>query len=669
MAAVDTGNNPNDPNNPNNVPGAVNQPGAQVNQPATTGGGAGPVTATGAGNVTGQVVGTANPSQPFQNISSYLAANAPQSQALAGQVAGTVAAPITEAQQGITGAAGQFTESVNKGYTPANQDLTTAVSENPAYVVAENPENATNFQALLNNKYTGPTDFTQQPGYADLQAKIAQAQGAAANTQNEAGIQTLLQGVEGPTTAGINKLDSLLLNMNPENLKTIQAAGAPASGLLPALNQTTAEQNALAQTGQKTAQQTAADALAALTTARGSESANLTGEQNTIQDIVNQYNKSVGIINPVVQNITQAVQDFLAANPQVKYQLSGDPMADIRNLTNIAMPELATYATPEDYAQIAALTQLGDTGVGGLPINAGQANLAETFKVPTALQDAIGKAPGVESALSNEIGGIGNTINQAVAPFTQAEQAAYNWVTAGQPAQAALAGDQQKLNDPNGNLTDADRAALTTDMAKQQSIVDANPEASWDAVAPIAQSLQWVNGAETSYQQLVDAINGQLGKLGEVGVPTLNYGPSAMAAPVMGTPIGQTAALDVGKAANTAAIGGTAAGATGAGILAAGAGDVAAGEPLVQGLGTGAGLGAGLETAATTLPPAALAAYGASNIAKNTAANPLRSGLMTAANMGLSLATLSLPPQIFNSIGKDISNVVNSIGDFFGGLF
>jgi outer membrane lipoprotein SlyB len=62
MAAVDTGNNPNDPNNPNNVPGAVNQPGAQVNQPATTGGGAGPVTATGAGNVTGQVVGTANPS-------------------------------------------------------------------------------------------------------------------------------------------------------------------------------------------------------------------------------------------------------------------------------------------------------------------------------------------------------------------------------------------------------------------------------------------------------------------------------------------------------------------------------------------------------------------------------------------------------------------------------
>jgi hypothetical protein len=176
MAQVDT-NNPNDPSNPNNQPNQINQPG-QVNQP-TTSGGAGAVTTTGAGNVTGQVVGTNNPAQPFQNISSYLKANEQGGKDLAGQVAGTVSAPINEAQTGITNAANSFTGSVNAGYTPRNQDLITAVGTNPAYVVDENPENVANFKAQLGNKYTGPTDFTQMPGYSDLQTKIAQAQGAA----------------------------------------------------------------------------------------------------------------------------------------------------------------------------------------------------------------------------------------------------------------------------------------------------------------------------------------------------------------------------------------------------------------------------------------------------------------------------------------------------------
>jgi hypothetical protein len=223
MAQVDT-NNPNDPENPNNQPNQIGQPG-EVNQP-TTSGGAGAVTTTGAGNVTGKVVGTNNPAQPFQNISSYLKANEQGGKDLAGQVANTVSTPINQGNQGSPTPPPYFTGSVNAGYTPRNQDLISAVGSNPAYVVAENPENVANFKAQLGNKYTGPTDFTQMPGYSDLQGKIAQAQGAANNTQNEAGIQSLLQGVEGPTTAGINKLDSLLLSANPENYKTIGDAGS-----------------------------------------------------------------------------------------------------------------------------------------------------------------------------------------------------------------------------------------------------------------------------------------------------------------------------------------------------------------------------------------------------------------------------------------------------------
>lgn len=700
MASVDTGtNNPNDPNNPNNAPENVSQPGGDVSQPATTGG-AGGVTATGSGNVTGKVVGTANPSQPFQNISSYLSANAQGGQQLAGQVAGTVSQPINQAQTGITNAATDFTKSVNAGYTPENKDLISAVSSNPAYVVAQNPENVTNFQAQLNNRYTGPTDFAQEPGYADLQAKIAQAQAQAANTQNESGIQTLLKGVEGPTTAGINKLDSLLLNVDPNNLKTIQDAGKGAGDLLPSLNQTTADQNALAGTGQTTAQQTAAAALAALQSAHGKVGSNLTSEQETIQGIVNEYNKSVGVINPVVQTISSAISDFLSKNPNIKLDQASDPLAALQNIANIVMPELATYASPEDYAQIAALTQLGDANVAGLPISSATSGQAQTFNIPKQLQDAIGKAPDVQAALQQQLGGFGTQLNTAAKRFSDAEEMAYDVGTLSEPYRAAqiavengqkqIASLQQQLTSDaiNHNKQTQDalqyqinkaNAKLATDKASLQDLqgkISAEegklgvPFANWqgwDAVAPIARELQWVNSTGSQYKDLVDLINGELGKLGQVGAPTLSYGPEAMAAPVPGMPIGQVN-KDIANAVSTGVGAGIPA-ATGLGLLSGTVPTTAAGlASAAPGAVAGQIPAAGL-TALQSAGPAALAAYGTSNIVQNELANPIQGGLMTLGNMGLTLATMSLPPQIFLSIGKDIGKVIDSIGNFFKGLF
>lgn len=697
MASVDTGTaNPNDPNNPNNAPGNVNQPGGQTNQPATTGG-AGGVTATGAGNVTGQVVGTANPSQPFQNISSYLAANAPQSQALAGQVAGTVAAPITQTNTDITNAASDFSKSVNAGYTSENNDLITAVSNNPNYVVKENPDNVQNFLTQLNNKYTGPTDFTQAPGYANLQSEIANANAKAANTQSEAGINSLLGGVEGPTTAGINKLDTLLLNMNPDNLKTIQAAGAPAANLAPALQQNTTDLNAAAATGATTASKSAADALAALGTAQGNVGTNLTNEQNTIQGIVDTYNQSVGVINPVVQSITSAIQNFLASNPNIKPLASSDPLAALENIASIAMPELATYASPEDYAQIAALMQLGDTNVGQLPISSATSGQAQSFNVPTALQNALGQAPGVESALQTELSGFGNEINTALQPYqdlTASEMRRADVVNQAQAIQqtlpqlkqasdnaAAAAANPTKGTNP-ADLQAQAAAALKayTDAQNKYTSLTQSPDYHvgnyWDQIAQMAQGLQWVNGTETSYQQLVDAINSQLGKLGSIGSPTLNYAPGTLTDPVTGVPIGKVAAKDIGSAADLAAMAGTGAAGLEAGIAAGTipttAAELAASAPgAVAGSvpAAGAGFMSGLTAAGETLGPAALAAYGTANIAKNAEAHPIESGIGTLANMGLSLATLSLPPQIFNSIGKGLNNVIHDIGSFFSHLF
>lgn len=697
MAAVDTGNNPNDPNNPNTQPGNVNQPG-QTSQPATTSG-AGGVTATGAGNVTGQVTGTANPSQPFQNIASYLSANAPGGQQLASQVAGQVSTPINEAQTGITNASQDFTKSVNAGYTPENKDLISAVSQNPAYVVGENPENVTNFQAQLNDVYKGPSDFTQAPGYADLQAKIASAQSAANNTSSESGIQSLLKGVEGPTTAGINKLDSLLLSADPSNYKTIQNAGAGAAALPGALTQATTDQNALAATGATNASKTAANALAALNAAHGNVTTNLADEQNTIQGIVNEYNQSVGVINPVVQDITAAIQNFLAQNPNVTFPAGTDPMAALENIASIVMPEEANYASPQDYANIAALIQLGDQNTGNFAVQPGTASQAQTFQVPGQLMDAVGKAPGVEQALQQELEGFGNQINSAVTPFTDAQTAAFNYNTYGLPAAQAASADQKTITGIQTQLAQLkgqrgvtpesikaleDKLAATqADMTKQQATAAQYPQASWDSVGSIAQGLQWVDPAETNYRALIDSINASLGKLGSVGVPSLTYGPNTVTDPVTGIPIGTQVGKDVKNSVLEAAPGALGAGAadayaaavaagaipTTASTVAAGTADAIAGEAPTVGSQLSAAGSAGGLGAVQALGPAALSAYGTSNIITNAKKDPIKAGLGTLANTGISLATLSIPPRIFTSIGKDISRVVKNIGNWFGGLF
>jgi hypothetical protein len=699
MAQVDSSNNPNDPNNPNNPatnPNQVQSPQGS-NQPATSGG-AGAVTTTGAGNVTGQVTGTNNPSQPFQNIASYLAANGPQSQQLATQVAGTVSAPITQAAADTQSAADNFTSSVNAGYTPENKDLISAVSENPAYVVAENPQNVSNFTANLNDTYAGPTDFTQAPQYANLESEIANANATAANATTPTGVQTLLQGVEGPTTQGINNLDSLLLNQNPANAATIAAAATPAANLLPTLQTDTTNENALAATGSTNASTAAQDAAAALASAQGSVASNLDTEQNTIQGVVNEYNQSVNTINPVVADITSAIQNFLAQNPNVTFPAGTDPMAALENIASIAMPNEAAYASPQDYANIAALIQLGDTNTGALPINGSTANEAQTFSVPTQLQDALGQAPGVESALSNELTGFGNEINSAVAPFTQAEQAAYNYNTIAVPAQTAATADQKTITgiqsqlaqlqgqrgvDPNAVAKlKTQLATAQSDLAKQQQIVASTPNASWDAVAPIAQSLGWVDNTENAYQSLIDAINGDLGKLGSVGAPSITYGPNTVTDPVTGAPIGQVVGQGLEQSAEGAAptavgagladayAAAAAAGAipTTASGVAAGTADAVAGEPTTVGYQLGQAGSAGATGALEALPPAALAAYGASNIEQNIVDNPVKSLGMIAGNT-LSLGALSIPPQVWKNIEGDITTAADQIGSFFGHLF
>ena len=304
MAQVDSSNNPNDPNNPNQpAAGTPNQSaGQQTNQPATTGG-AGAVTSTGAANVTGQVAGTNNPTQPFQNISAYLAANAPQSQALAGQVASSVSNPINQAQSDITNASNTFSNAVTSGFTPENKSLINLVSTDPATAAAD-PNNVAAFQAQLNNTYTGPSDFTSTPAYGNLSSEVANAQNLGQQAQTPTGIQTLLQGIEGPTTAGINNLDTLLLAQDPANFQTISNAGLAANttnnNLLNFLTTQTGTNNTAAQQAAAQAKQSAADAAAGLNNAATNTAGAVNSAYNSAVSGTEAYNQALTAIQNAI---------------------------------------------------------------------------------------------------------------------------------------------------------------------------------------------------------------------------------------------------------------------------------------------------------------------------------------------------------------------------------
>lgn len=440
MAQVDSSNNPNDPGNPNNAPGNVNPPGqGQTNQPATSGG-AGAVTTTGSGNVTGQVVGTNNPSQPFNNISAYLAANAPASADLAGKIAGNISGAADQAKNDIGAASQTFTDSVNQGYVPENQGVISAVASNPV-AAAANPDTISAFQSQLNDVYKGPTDFTTVPGYSNFQSEVANAQGVGQLVKTPEGIQTLLKNVEGPTTQGINNLDSILLNLDPSNVKTIQNAGAAANSdnnaLGDFLQTTTTNNNALAQTGLTSAQQVQQMAQNILNTQVTNLSSQITdavanaeqiyGKNNVYSSIITAINDGLPIsaeqgaaigIDPAAYN----KQLSIAQNASTIYGPSGNGAKYVANtqipanlasylksgsLLTGAVPSAATVSTPQQYALADALSKLSGQELG-LPINQSTASDASTF-IPDLVAPSFDLS-GATSGLKNAF--YGNDLKQ-----------------------------------------------------------------------------------------------------------------------------------------------------------------------------------------------------------------------------------------------------------------
>lgn len=384
------------------------------------------------GSGTGSGVGTQQTSQIQQNqapqnnngytdVASYLNANQGGGSQLGSQVASNLNNTYNTTKSGIDTSAQSANQAINAGYTPENMQLIQQVASNPTSSAA-NADTLGQFQGQLNDTYGGPTSWDD---FGTQQGKVAQAQQEAGLVNTPGGNNVLIQQVEnqtnpGQNSQGINQLDTLLYQGNPNAVQQAQTAAQPFSSLNDYINsQNTAIGNNI--TGAtNAANQTSQDALNAFT---GSNSTltNLNNNINstTAQDLsqaqaqqaqikndlsnlysngdmyAGQQNYKVGQLSPQDLSALGMTQDqanqfysalqnagtsqyevghnFGAASQTAKSDLGSylqqqDPTKAITN---------ATTATPEQYAQMAAIQQLlgakTPQGAAISPLNTSQA--------------------------------------------------------------------------------------------------------------------------------------------------------------------------------------------------------------------------------------------------------------------------------------------------------
>lgn len=172
--------------------------------------------------------GSPNKPQSFATLQSYLKPNAPQGEALAGQIAQKTSAVGDEARTSVTNAANTVGAKVSQNtYKP--EVIDNALS-NPTEFV-KNPANVSEFTKQRTAQYQGPNSFEENPEAIEAQNKVRQAVDKSKLLDSESGQKQLLSDVQENKAQGVTALNQALLSTNPNASATLQGAKASFSGL------------------------------------------------------------------------------------------------------------------------------------------------------------------------------------------------------------------------------------------------------------------------------------------------------------------------------------------------------------------------------------------------------------------------------------------------------
>ena len=363
------------PNPLQQMPPQSTQTGGSVGQ----GGGAAPNAST---------PGIGTPTQFGSNaskLSDYLAANTDQVKGMGQNIAGTLGTNFNQIQGDVNQAGQDFANTVQAGYAAPNPDLVGKAAADPTGFVKD-PNNVKDFQAQLNDTYTGPTSFESTTPYANVQGEVNQAVQGAGLLGSHAGLSSFLNSnVEKNATPGQNTLDTVLLESQPEAIKAVQDAAAPFAGLSDYLGNATKTANALVAPAQAAAKGAASDAQSKLSGVTTPFVQNLnTGYQGAFDKSLN-YNKE---LNDIAQNISNNNYGTLSPEeislsgfnpaliPLIQQYPNVLPTQAQNNAINFAnffkqgpqaaTPTPANTVTPEQISEYQALGLLSGNELSGL---------------------------------------------------------------------------------------------------------------------------------------------------------------------------------------------------------------------------------------------------------------------------------------------------------------
>ena len=362
-----------------NDPNAQNQPGQQapMNQaPQTATSGAITSTNVPAGTSQGAAsVPGSTQAPPVQDLQAYLTANAPQAVGMGNTIAGGLNQEYQTAVGNVNSAQTAQDQAIQSGSVAPNTDLVSSAAANPTQFV-QNPQNVQDFLAQENAQYTGPSADTVTAAINAVNLPTAP------DVSQEAGVHELVRGMETNPTTGMENLDSLLLQENPDAMAPIQAA-TPQFANLPGLQTSaaTTESNAIdkaisdaqaAQAGVKTAFTDPGGVVPTFQAGVNQELTSDVGQVNAYNEGLNTLISELNGAQPNISSLESAVQkyntDLSAAQngtggikPPLTVRNEGSPLT-IGTLpsvpSSVVLPTINQASTPSDISEQNALETL-----------------------------------------------------------------------------------------------------------------------------------------------------------------------------------------------------------------------------------------------------------------------------------------------------------------------
>ena len=580
----------------------------------------------------------------FATLNDYVTANTPNAEGLANQVVAPIQQQAQDTGKQVTQTLSDAQNAINSGYTPQNNDLISQASANPVSF-SNDPNNVTQFQAQLNDTYTGPQSVESMAPYQTLLGNINNTISTGQSlTNNTAGQEQLLKNVEtNPDNAGVTNLNEAILSQNPDYLSKVTNSYQPFSDLLGTLQTGAAGIDPSVQTA-------TANAKAAADAAKGVIDTGVTNLNNTVNSEfanagqnVAAYNTDVNTLQGAAKAYNTDIQNFLADPTNAQYVQNPGSSSPLQSWLDLQQftgsPTVANSATAQDYAQAQALQTLEGNGTTLGTVISPTTATQEGTSLPANYQsilDALNNQD-VVKAMQSEVGGFGNEIQQSVAPFTSAQAQS----DSGRSTFSSIAGNSNIYNpitaQSNPTLTDPATGKSVPAMITQTAHVNGQKTDTTQQVPnPAWQALQ---------QQAMDA-----SKLAQ-------QGDSARTAAAQGIQNAPTAATNYNNLiaklqADLSPISGL-------------------NIPAIQTNGTGGNndlstlKDAGLASGVATIPT--LGAMAGNQIYKNLTQDNIGQILGSIGTLGL--GSLVLSPDIVKGIGSAAQDALNSIGKFFGGLF